>query len=354
MSRSFRIPIEIVAILAGITGVLLVLYAWHLPPFRTTVETTENAYVKGYVTTISPQLGGYIAEVKVRDYEAVKAGQVLVRIDDRIYAQRVAQAKAILASQKATLANSNQQELSAKAGILSSQAQLDSAKAGLKRAASAWDRADMLERKGIAATKDAEQAEAALDQAKAAAEQGAAALEVSRQSLATIIGNRAALEAAVNGAEAAVQLAEIDLQNTAIVAPQDGHLGEVGTRLGQYVAAGTQLMAIVPEDVWVIANFKETQLDGMKVGQPVKIIVDALERQEIAGHIERFSPAAGSEFAAIKPDNATGNFTKIAQRVGVRISIDSDQAIAATLSPGLSVVVSVDKADPSDTGTAVN
>jgi multidrug resistance efflux pump len=137
-------------------------------------------------------------------------------------------------------------------------------------------------------------------EAKAALNQAQAALEVSKQSLATIIVNRSLLEANVASAEATVHLAEIDLQNTSIVAPRDGHLGEVGVRLGQYVTAGTQLMAVVPEDVWVVANFKETQLEGMQVGQPVSIIVDALGKQRLTGRIERFSPAAGSEFAVIK------------------------------------------------------
>jgi multidrug resistance efflux pump len=176
--------------------------------------------------------------------------------------------------------------------------------------------------------------------------QAEAGLEVSKQALATTLGARAGLQAAVSGAEAAVELARIDLDNTRIVAPRDGRLGEIGARIGQYVTAGSQLLALVPNDVWVVANFKETQLDGMKAGQPVAIAVDALQRNELTGHIERFSPAAGSEFSIIRPDNATGNFTKVAQRVGVRIVVDPGQPLAEMLSPGLSVVVRVDKDAP--------
>jgi multidrug resistance efflux pump len=343
MLNFFRSPARIIAILAGIAGVLLVLYAWRLPPFVTSVETTDNAYVRGYVTIMSPQVNGYIVDVPVKDYQQVKQGEVLAKIDDRIYAQKLAQARAALEGQKASLENSRQSELSAKATITSSQAQIDSANASLKRAQLAWDRISNLSDRGIASASESEQAQATLDEAKAALNQAQAALEVSKQSLATIIVNRSLLEANVASAEATVHLAEIDLQNTAIVAPRDGHLGEVGVRLGQYVTAGTQLMAVVPEDVWVVANFKETQLEGMQVGQPVSIIVDALGRQRLNGRIERFSPAAGSEFAVIKADNATGNFVKIAQRVGVRISIDPDQPAAKNLAPGLSVVVHVDK-----------
>ena len=343
MSRLVRSPIEVIAVLAGVGGVMLVLYAWHLPPFKTAVETTDDAYVKGYVTTISPQVSGYITDVPIKDYKLVKEGDVLAQIDNRIYKQKVAQAHATLDGQKAALANSQQQEQAAKAGIVSSQAQIDSANAALKRAQLAFDRVTTLVSRGVSTTSDSEQAQATLQQAEASVNQAKAALDVSQQNLTTIIVNRASLEAGVSGAEAAVQLADIDLDNTTIRAPQDGRVGEIGVRLGQYVTPGTQLMNLVPKDVWVIANFKETQLDGMKLDQPATISVDALGRREIKGRIQRFSPAAGSEFAVIKPDNATGNFTKVAQRLGVRVKIEDGQPLADQLAPGMSVVVSIDK-----------
>ncbi|MBP1874449.1 multidrug resistance efflux pump [Ensifer adhaerens] len=343
MLKFLRSPTTIIVLLAGLSGLTLVLYAWRLPPFHSSVEMTENAYVRGYLTIMSPQLSGYVAEVPVHDYEEVKAGQLLVKIDDRIYAQKLAQAEAALAAQKASLANSRQQELSAKAGIAASEAQLDSAKAALNRAEASWGRIRPLAEKGISTRSDADQSKAAFEQAIAAVNQAEAGLEVSRQALATTLGARAGLQAAVAGAEAAVELARIDLDNTRIVAPRDGKLGEIGARLGQYVTPGSQLLFVVPHDVWVLANFKETQLDGMKAGQPVTISVDALQKSMLTGHIERFSPAAGSEFSIIRPDNATGNFTKVAQRVGVRIAVDPGQPLADLLSPGLSVVVRVDK-----------
>ncbi|MDK1376358.1 MULTISPECIES: HlyD family secretion protein [unclassified Sinorhizobium] len=343
MLKHLRSATTLIVLLAGLAGLSLVLYAWRLPPFGSSVETTENAYVRGYVTIVSPQLSGYVAEVPVKDYEEVKAGQLLVRIDDRIYAQKLAQAKATLAAQQAALANSFQQELSAKAGIEASEAQLDSAQAVLVTAKASWDRIRPLAEKGVATRSDADQSRAAFEQAVAAVNQAKANLEVSRQSLATTLGARAGLEASVSGAEAAVELAQIDLDNTRIAAPRDGRLGEIGARVGQYVSAGTNLLAIVPGDVWVVANFKETQLDGMKIGQAVTISVDALNRQVLQGHIERFSPAAGSEFSIIRPDNATGNFTKVSQRLGVRIAVDPGQPLADLLAPGLSVVVKVDK-----------
>jgi multidrug resistance efflux pump len=344
MLKFLRSTATLVAVVIGVAGAALVIYAWRLPPFTSSVETTDNAYVRGQVTLISPQLTGYIAEVPVQDYQKVKAGQLLVRIDDRIYEQKLQLAKATLAVQKAALANSEQTRRSNEAKIKSSEAQVDSAQAALKAADASWERIEPLLSRGVTTQKEADQARANLDQAKAALSQAQAAVEVARQDLAATLVNRSSLEAAVQGAEAAVRLAEIDLQNTRIVAPQDGRLGEVGARVGQYVSAGTQLLAVVPERIWVVANFKETQLPGMKVGQPVTLNVDALEHASLSGRIERFSPAAGSEFSVLKADNATGNFTKVAQRVPVRIAVDPGQDLVERLAPGMSVVVSVDTA----------
>ncbi|WP_296100937.1 HlyD family secretion protein [uncultured Agrobacterium sp.] len=343
MLKKIFTPVTLIVLLGGVAGVALVLYAWRLPPFSSHVEMTDNAYVRGYVTTMSPQVSGYVVDVPVKDYQEVKQGDLLVKIDDRIFRQRLAQAEATLAGQTAASDNSRQQENAARANIASSQAAVDSAEASLKQAQLAADRQDNLIRSGVGTSSLQEEAQANLEKSRAGLSQAKAALEVARQDLQTIIVNRSSLQAAVANAQAAVELARIDLQNTEIKAPRDGELGEVGARVGQYVAAGTQLMAVVPHDVWVVANFKETQLAGMEVGQPVSISVDALHHRKLKGRVERFSPAAGSEFAVIKPDNATGNFVKIAQRVGVRVSIDPDQRAAEELSPGMSVVVRVDK-----------
>ncbi|MEJ8308467.1 HlyD family secretion protein [Agrobacterium larrymoorei] len=343
MLKKIFTPLTLIVLLGGIAGVALVLYAWRLPPFSSHVEMTDNAYVRGYVTTMSPQVSGYVVNVPVKDYQEVKQGDLLVKIDDRIFRQRLAQAEATLAGQTAASDNSRQQENAARANIASSQAAVDSAEASLKQAQLAADRQDNLIRSGVGTSSLQEEAQANLEKSRAGLSQAKAALEVARQDLQTIIVNRSSLQAAVANAQAAVELARIDLQNTEIKAPRDGELGEVGARVGQYVAAGSQLMAVVPHEVWVVANFKETQLAGMEVGQPVSISVDALHHRKLKGRVERFSPAAGSEFAVIKPDNATGNFVKIAQRVGVRVSIDPDQQAATELSPGMSVVVRVDK-----------
>ncbi|MCO5730779.1 HlyD family secretion protein [Rhizobium sp. SSA_523] len=350
MFRRFFSPATLIVLLVGVVGLGLVLYAWRLPPFASTIEMTDNAYIRGYVTTLSPQVSGYVVEVPIKDYQTVKAGEVLVRIDDRTYRQKLAQAQATLDSQKAALANSHQQEISAKANIASSQAAVSAAEAARTQAQLANERQMNLSRSGVGTTSGQEQSQADLEKAQAALRQAEAALEVSRQEAQTIVVNRASLEAAVSSAEAAVELAQIDLANTVVHAPRDGRLGEVGVRLGQYVTSGTQLMAVVPQDVWVIANFKETQLQGMRVGQPVEISVDALDHRELRGQIERFSPATASEFAVIRSDNASGNFVKIAQRVGVRIRLDPGQPALEELQPGLSVVVRVDTAAKPELG----
>ena len=342
MTKIFRSVATYVAILTAVAGIGVVLHAWNLPPFHGSVETTDDAYVRGQVTLLSPQLSGYLVEVPVQDYQNIRKGDLIARIDDRIHRQKLEQARASLASAEASLANSEQSRKSSEAKIESARAQIESAKAAFSSAETTHERTRSLLAKNIATESEAEKAEAALDQARAGVHQAEAALLVAEQDRETTIVARRSLEATVDGARAAVRLAEIDLQNTRIVAPGDGTLGEVTGRVGQYVSAGTQIGSIVPDRVWVVANFKETQLRRMRPGQKVVFTVDALGDAAFSGRIERFAPATGSEFSVIKADNATGNFTKIAQRVPVRISIEPQQPLAERLVPGFSVVAKVD------------
>jgi multidrug resistance efflux pump len=332
--------------LVALIGVLIVLYAWNLPPFHSAVQTTENALVRGQVTIISPQLSGYIVAVEVQDFQAVRQGQLLMRIDDRIYHQRLEQARAQLATQRAALANFAQSQGSARASIAQNQAALQNAAAQAQRANADLRRVEELGADGSLSARERDAARATRAQTVAATEQARAALEIARQNLRTVDVNRAALEAAVSNAEAAVRLAEIDLANTRVVAPRDGQLGQVSVRLGAFVNAGTQLTALVPQAMWVIANLKETQMADVRLGQPVTFAVDALNHAKLRGRVEQISPATGSEFSVIQADNATGNFVKIAQRIPVRISIDPNQPLAQRLRPGMSVVASIDTGAP--------
>ncbi|AZE95378.1 Membrane fusion component of MSF-type tripartite multidrug efflux system [Pseudomonas orientalis] len=328
----------------AIVGVLIVLYAWQLPPFSSAVETTENALVRGQVTIIGPQLSGYVFEVPVQDFQYVKAGDLLVRLDDRIYKQRLDQALAQLAVQKASLANVVQQRNSAEATIKLRQAALVDSQAQARKSTADLRRNEELISDGSVSRRELDVTRAANAQTVAAVAQAQASLEIARQDLQTVIVNRGSLEAAVASAEAAVELARIDLSNTRITAPRDGQLGQIGVRLGAYVNSGAQLMALVPKQLWVIANMKETQMDHVQVGQPVTFTVDALNHRRFHGTVQHISPATGSEFSLLQADNATGNFVKIAQRVPVRITVDPDQAESERLRPGLSVVVSIDTA----------
>ncbi|MHA4966960.1 HlyD family secretion protein [Pseudomonas extremorientalis] len=328
----------------AIVGVLIVLYAWQLPPFSSAVETTENALVRGQVTIIGPQLSGYVFEVPVQDFQHVKAGDLLVRLDDRIYKQRLDQALAQLAVQKASLANVVQQRNSAEATIKLRQAALVDSQAQARKSTADLRRNEELISDGSVSRRELDVTRAANAQTIAAVAQALASLEIARQDLQTVIVNRGSLEAAVASAEAAVELARIDLSNTRITAPRDGQLGQIGVRLGAYVNSGAQLMALVPPQLWVIANMKETQMDNVQVGQPVTFTVDALNHRKFHGTVQHISPATGSEFSLLQADNATGNFVKIAQRVPVRITVDPNQAESERLRPGLSVVVSIDTA----------
>ncbi|SDY96364.1 HlyD family secretion protein [Pseudomonas salomonii] len=328
----------------AIVGVLIVLYAWQLPPFSSAVETTENALVRGQVTIIGPQLSGYVYEVPVQDFQYVKAGDLLVRLDDRIYKQRLDQALAQLAVQKASLANVVQQRNSAEATIKLRQAALVDSQAQARKSTADLRRNEELISDGSVSRRELDVTRAANAQTIAAVAQAQANLEIARQDLQTVIVNRGSLEAAVASADAAVELARIDLSNTRIIAPRDGQLGQIGVRLGAYVNSGAQLMALVPPQLWVIANMKETQMDNVQVGQPVTFTVDALNHRKFHGTVQHISPATGSEFSLLQADNATGNFVKIAQRVPVRITVDPDQAESERLRPGLSVVVSIDTA----------
>jgi multidrug resistance efflux pump len=342
--RSARIRLVSSILFGGIAlaGVLIVLYAWQLPPFSSPIESTENAQVRGQTTIIGPQLSGYVYEVPVQDFQWVKAGDLLVRIDDRIYQQHLDQSLAQLGIQQASLANNLQQRRSAEATILQRQAAVANAQAQSEKAAADLRRNSALVSDGSVSKSELDVTRAADAQARAALAEAKASLEISRQDLQTVIVNRGSLEASVKNAEAAIELARIDLSNTRITAPRDGQLGQIGTRLGAYVNAGAQLMALVPRPRWIIANMKETQMANVRLGQPVSFTVDALENRKMRGRVQRISPAAGSEFSLLPADNATGNFVKIAQRIPVRITVDDDQEAVERLRPGMSVVVSID------------
>lgn len=326
-----RVAGIIVITAVTIVGVCGVLYAFDLFPLDGQVEITDNAYVRGRTTVISPQVSGYIVAVPVNDYQQVKAGQVLARIDDSSYRARVEQATAALAAAQAALSNNRQARASGDASLQGENATLARARADMKRV-------DDLVKDGAVSVRER-------DQIRATLAQTLAQVEIARQNIRAVDVAREGLEAQVAAAQAALDFARIDLDRTVVKAPEAGQVGEVGGRLGQYVNAGTQLMAIVPADRWVIANYKEAQTANIAPGDRATFDVDALGGARFNGHVEQLSPAAGSEFSVLKPDNATGNFVKVPQRIGVRIAIDPGQPMLDRLRPGTSVTARIDTQD---------
>ncbi|MCQ4306714.1 HlyD family secretion protein [Pseudomonas stutzeri] len=328
--------------LVALAGVLAILYAWQLWPFTDRVAVTENAYVRGQITVLAPQVNGYVTEVLVQDFEQVARGQPLVRIDDRQYRQLVEQRRAELAAQRFGLENLEQTLASNRATLASRRAELSAAEAELQRALADEKRVNELAERGSVSIRERDQIRASARAAAANVKQAQAAIAIAEQTLKASEVSRGRLQAQVEIAEAALKRAQIDLDNTVIEAPRDGQVSEVTVRQGQYVAAGSQLLYLVPEQLWVIANYKETQTFAMRPGQPVSIEVDALDGARLSGRVQRLAPATGSEFSVLRPDNATGNFTKVVQRIPVRISIDPNQPLSQRLRPGLSVVTHVD------------
>ena len=343
MKKLLSLP-TLIATAIGAAGVLLLLFAWHLPPFSAAHPSTENAYLRGKVTQLAPQLSGYLSEVAVGDFQQVHQGDLVARIDPAIYRQKLSQAQASLEAARASVDVAEQSVNSAVATEHASEAALASAQSTLQTAGTDAERMTKLRDRGVTSQSSADQTDLALRQAQAAVRQAKAQLQVSREATATARLQIAARKAEVTSAEAAVELAKIDLDHTEVRAPADGRLGQVSAHVGQYVTAGTTLVSHVGTELWIIANLKETALAGIRTDQPVRFTVDALAGRAFHGHVQGFSPAAASEFSLLAGSNATGNFTKIAQRLPVRISIDPGQD-AAALRPGYSVEVEVETGD---------
>lgn len=325
-----------------VIGVLLILYTWKLPPFIPTVQHTDNAFIKGRTTVISPQISGYVTQVMVNDFAAVKAGDVLVKLDDRNFKQQLEQAQANIEVTLTDLSTNDQDAATSQAQINARMADLNSAKVSVASAAQDVARYEGLDEIGAVSKAEVMHTRAQLAQAQAEVQQAQANLQAAIEAAKKTSGSKASLEAKVQNAEAAAKQAQLNLDNTIISAPESGQLSQVSVKPGQYVNAGTQLMYIVPDGVWVIANFKETQVKNIHIGEPANIRVDALGGQTFSGHVSNISPATGSEFSAGANNPATGNYIKVAQRIPVRIDLDANQSGLNQLRPGMSVTASVD------------
>jgi membrane fusion protein (multidrug efflux system) len=306
-------------------------------------ESTDNAFVQADKVTISPLVEGYVSEVAVDDNQAVHAGQLLVRIDPATIRSRLAQAEANASALQAAIAQVDDKSRLEQAMIAQKAAGVDAAEAQASWASAETQRYGSLANQGWVSTQRVQNVRTSETQARAGVEQARAALETERRAAASLASARAQSVAQAEAARAAVEQIRIDLSRTEIRAPHDGVVGARGVRVGQYVRPGGALMSIVPlSDAYVVANFKETQVSRLRVGQPVEIHADAFGKDVIKGKVASFAPATGAEFALIPVENAVGNFTKVTQRVPVRIALEPASPLAASLRPGLSVKVSVD------------
>ncbi len=306
------------------------------------IESTDDAYVKADYTTIAPKVAGYIKDVLVNDNDKVKVGQVLARIDDRDFQAALSQAKADLKAADAAISNIDAQIQLQQSLIGQAKATVDASQASLDYAISDAARSARLITNGVGTQSRAEETASARKQAAAAVERDQAALVAAQNKVPVLRTQRDQAAAQRDRAAAAVQQAELNLSYTNIVAAVDGTVGARSIRVGQYVTSGTQLMAVVPlHSVYVVANFKETQLTYVRPGQSVEIKVDSFPDVTIKGHVDSLSPASGLEFSLLPPDNATGNFTKIVQRIPVKIVIDDDNLVGL-LRSGMSVEPEID------------
>jgi len=315
-------------------------YWWNVLRF---LQSTDDAYVQSDITLISPKVEGYIKKVRVTDNQEVAEGAVLFVIDDRDFKAKAAQAEAAVATGEATIATYESRLQLQQSMIEQAAATVKSAEADLAREQQDYKRYSALMSTDFASRQRFEQAEADARKGEAAVARSRAAFAAEQNQLSVLRSQQREEQAKLQQARANLQLAQNDLENTVIRAPVAGIAGNRAGQVGQYVKAGTQLLSLVPlSRVYVTANFKETQLTHMRPGQLASVSVDAYPDMTIDGRIESFAPASGAQFSLLPPDNATGNFTKIVQRVPVRIALPAESPLSGLLRPGLSVTVTID------------
>jgi membrane fusion protein (multidrug efflux system) len=338
--------------IAGV-GLLMALAAtWYGHQWWTVgrfIESTDDAYVGGDVTVIAPKVAGFIAEVAVADNQPVHAGDLLVKIDDRDYRAALAKAVAAVAAQEAALANLDATRRRQEATIAEAKAEIAAADAEAARAQFDVARYRQLASDQYASTQRLQQADADHKKAVAAADKTRAALDAAESELAVIDTQKQQVRAALAEAVAGRDIAGLNVGYTEIRAPIDGTVGNRSARAGAYATIGSQLLSVVPaRGLWVDANFKESQLARIRAGLSATIEADVLPGEAFHGHVASLAPATGAEFSVLPPENATGNFTKIVQRVPVRILLDGDASALGRLRPGLSVTAYVDERNAGD------
>jgi membrane fusion protein (multidrug efflux system) len=307
------------------------------------LESTDDAYLEADSVTVAPKVSGYVTEVYVADNQQVTPGQPLVRLDSRQYEAALEQMNAAIAARKADIERGQAELLAQQANIAQARAQLEGARASQQHALQEVKRYEPLVSSGAESEERLAELRNQRNQADAVLEADIAALKAAERQPATTQAQIDQARAQLAAAEASARQAQLDMQDTVVRSTLAGRVGDRTVRVGQYVQPGTRLMTVVPvQDLYLQANFKETQIGRMRVGQPATLHVDALPGTDLHGTVVSFSPGTGSQFALLPAQNATGNFTKIVQRVPVRIRLDAGQETRSVLIPGLSVTVRVD------------
>lgn len=315
-------------------------YWWETGRF---IEATDDAYAGGNVTAVSPHVAGFVAEILVGDNEHVGAGQILIRLDARDYRAALDHAQAVAEERQAARTGLEAKYALQEAMIRQAEADLAAKAAHANFAVADAVRYRNLALTGYGTRQNAERTSAADTEAQAGIKASEAGLAAARQQLTVLAADIAAARAAVAQAKADLATARLNLGYTEIRSPIDGYTGNRAAQIGAYVASGAYLLSIIPaHGLWVDANFKEDQLAQMRPGQPAAVIADVLPGKIFRGHVESLAPGTGAIFSVIPPENATGNFTKIVQRVPVRIALDDADARLGEMRPGLSTTVSVD------------
>lgn len=318
-------------------------YGWHWWTVGRFLETTEDAYLQADKVIVAPRIAGHVAEVLVGDNQPVRAGDVIARLDDREYRVMLKQAEAEVGKNRAQLLGTAAAIMQQQAQVESSRAEVENTDAALDFATKEYTRYQNLLQTGSGTVQRQQQADADLRQKRAAHDKSIASLEAARKQVDSLKALEGSARASLEAAQAKVEQAQLNLTYTTITAPVDGVVGDRSLRVGQFVSAGTGLLTVVPtgRDIYLVANFKETQTGQMVEGQRVTFTVDALGPHEFEGRVESFSPGTGAQFALLPPENATGNFTKVVQRVPVRITLDDKDLLLGRLRPGLSVEATV-------------
>ena len=328
------------AIIALVLSLIWFSHYWTVGRF---LESTDDAYVQADAVVVSPKIAGYVEQVFVADNQAVKQGDPLIRIDPRDYRSQLAQAQAQIDMAKASADGLRAQIAEQRATVAAARAQLASAESDLRFASTIKDRYEALAATGAESRETFANKRSQLERAQAAVDARRADLLGASRRVASLEAQVGQALAQAEGGEAQRSSAKVDLDSTILRASIAGRVGNKTVQTGQFVQPGTRTMSIVPvEKLYIQANFKETQVGLMRIGQPVTIEVDALDGVALHGKVESFAPGTGAQFSLLPPENATGNFTKIVQRIPVRISVDADAATRALLLPGMSVTVSVD------------